>query len=136
MLCKLFSCSKLNFIKPSGLIYSFDVVAPLLQTNIDFNKLELYVDKDLFPSNDFDIVDIISFIKLYFPNGSDYNETIRGLMKEKEINNDKFSDSKEIEPNELEKITKDLLRLVQDYENSSKAEIRNKVKQYVIGNLK
>ena len=48
-------------------------------------KLELYVDKDLFPSNDFDIVDIISFIKLYFPNGSDYNETIRGLMKEKEI---------------------------------------------------
>ena len=49
------------------------------------NKLELYVDKDLFPSNDFDIVDIISFIKLYFPNGSDYNETIRGLMKEKEI---------------------------------------------------
>jgi hypothetical protein len=49
------------------------------------SKLELYVDKDLFPSNDFDIVDIISFIKLYFPNGSDYNETIRGLMKEKEI---------------------------------------------------
>ena len=57
-------------------------------------------------------------------------------MKEKEINNDKFSDSKEIEPNELEKITKDLLRLVQDYENSSKAEIRKKVKDYVIGNLK
>jgi hypothetical protein len=49
------------------------------------SKLELYVDKDLFPSNDFDIVDIISFIKLYFPNGTDYNETIRGLMKEKEI---------------------------------------------------
>ena len=49
------------------------------------NKLELYVNKDLFPSNDFDIVDIISFIKLYFPIGSDYNETIRGLMKEKEI---------------------------------------------------
>jgi len=49
------------------------------------NKLELYVDKDLFPSNDFDIVDIISFIKLYFPIGTDYNETIRGLMKEKEI---------------------------------------------------
>ena len=49
------------------------------------SKLELYVNKDLFPSNDFDIVDIISFIKLYFPNGSDYNETIRGLMKEKEI---------------------------------------------------
>ena len=49
------------------------------------SKLELYVDKDLFPSNDFDIVDIISFIKLYFPIGTDYNETIRGLMKEKEI---------------------------------------------------
>ena len=50
------------------------------------NKLELYVDKDLFPSLDnFDIVDIISFIKLYFPIGTDYNETIRGLMKEKEI---------------------------------------------------
>ena len=49
------------------------------------NKLELYVNKDLFPSNDFDIVDIISFIKLYFPIGTDYNETIRGLMKEKEI---------------------------------------------------
>jgi hypothetical protein len=49
------------------------------------SKLELYVNKDLFPSNDFDIVDIISFIKLYFPIGTDYNETIRGLMKEKEI---------------------------------------------------
>ena len=49
------------------------------------NKLEMYVNKDLFPSNDFDIVDIISFIKLYFPIGTDYNETIRGLMKEKEI---------------------------------------------------
>jgi hypothetical protein len=49
------------------------------------SKLELYVDKDLFPSNDFDIVDIISFIKLYFPIGTDYNETIRGLMREKEI---------------------------------------------------
>ena len=50
------------------------------------SKLELYVDKDLFPSLDnFDMVDIISFIKLYFPIGTDYNETIRGLMKEKEI---------------------------------------------------
>jgi len=50
------------------------------------SKLELYVNKDIFPSlNDFDIVDIISFIKLYFPIGTDYNETIRGLMKEKEI---------------------------------------------------
>jgi len=49
------------------------------------SKLELYVNKDLFPSNDFDIVDIISFIKLYFPIGTDYNETIRGLMREKEI---------------------------------------------------
>ena len=50
------------------------------------SKLELYVNKDLFPSLDnFDMVDIISFIKLYFPLGTDYNETIRGLMKEKEI---------------------------------------------------
>ena len=57
-------------------------------------------------------------------------------MKEKEINSEKFSDSKETKPNELEKITKDLLRLVQDYENSSKAEVRKKVKDYVIGNLK
>ena len=50
------------------------------------SKLELYVNKDLFPSLDnFDMVDIISSIKLYFPIGTDYNETIRGLMKEKEI---------------------------------------------------
>ena len=50
------------------------------------SKLELYLNKDMFPSlNDFDIVDVISFIKLYFPNGSDYNETIKGLMKENEI---------------------------------------------------
>ena len=50
------------------------------------SKLELYVNKDMFPSlNDFSIVDIVSLIKLYFPIGSDYNETIKGLMKENEI---------------------------------------------------
>ena len=50
------------------------------------SKLELYVNKDMFPSlNEFDILDIVSFIKLYFPIGSDYNETIKGLMKENEI---------------------------------------------------
>jgi len=32
------------------------------------SKLQLYVNKDMFPSlNDFDIIDVISFIKLYFP---------------------------------------------------------------------
>jgi hypothetical protein len=50
------------------------------------SKLQLYVNKDMFPSlNDFDIVDVVSLIKLYFPIDSDYNETIKGLMKENEI---------------------------------------------------
>ena len=49
-------------------------------------KLQLYINKDMFPSlNDFDIVDVVSLIKLYFPIDSDYNETIKGLMKENEI---------------------------------------------------
>ena len=50
------------------------------------SKLQLYVNKDMFPClNDFDIVDVISFIKLYFPHGSDYNQTIKGLMEQNEI---------------------------------------------------
>ena len=50
------------------------------------SKLQLYVNKDMFPSlNDFDIIDVISFIKLYFPRDSDYNQTIKGLMEQNEI---------------------------------------------------
>jgi hypothetical protein len=50
--------------------------------------------------------------------------------------NIKKTESNEIEKKDLEKITKDLLRLVQDYENNSKTEIRKKVKDYIIENLK
>ena len=48
----------------------------------------------------------------------------------------KKTESSEIDTKDLEKITKDLLRLVQDYENNSKTEIRKKVKDYIIENLK
>ena len=50
-------------------------------------KLRLYVNDDsLFPSlNEYDILDIISFINLYFPKGVNHNETIINLMKENEI---------------------------------------------------
>ena len=50
------------------------------------SKLLLYVNKDMFPSlSNLDIVDVISFIKLYFPRDSDYNQTIKGLMEQNEI---------------------------------------------------
>ena len=59
-------------------------------------NLEIYIDSNLFPSlDDFDITDIIYYLKLYFPkNGEEeYINTIEKLMNQKqiEINDDDFS---------------------------------------------
>jgi len=51
-------------------------------------------------------------------------------------NNSKNSEISEIDKKDLEKITKNLLRLVQDYEYNSRTEMRKKVKDYINENLK
>ena len=50
------------------------------------SKLELYNNDKLLPSiSDYDITDIIQFIKMFFPIGSDFNQTIKGLLEDQEI---------------------------------------------------
>ena len=50
------------------------------------SKLELYNNDKLLPSiSDYDITDIIQFIKMFFPIGSNYNQTIKGLLEDQEI---------------------------------------------------
>ena len=50
------------------------------------SKLQLYNNDKLLPSiSDYDITDIIQFIKMFFPIGSDFNETIKGLLEDQEI---------------------------------------------------
>ena len=50
------------------------------------SKLQLYNNDKLLPSiSDYDITDIIQFIKMFFPIGSDFNQTIKGLLEDQEI---------------------------------------------------
>ena len=52
------------------------------------SQLEVYIDSNLFPSlDDYDIKDIIFYLNLYFPKGSEegYIDTIEKLMKQKQI---------------------------------------------------
>ena len=50
------------------------------------SKLELYNNCKLLPSiSDYDITDIIQFIKMYFSIGSDYNQTIKSLLEDQEF---------------------------------------------------
>ena len=50
------------------------------------SKLELYNNDKLLPSiSDYDITDIIQFIKMFFPIGSDFNQTIKALLEDQEI---------------------------------------------------
>ena len=51
-------------------------------------ELEKYINEHLFPSLDnYDISDIIYYLNLYFPKGSEsnYSDTIERLMKNKNI---------------------------------------------------
>ena len=51
-------------------------------------ELEQYINQSLFPSLDnYDISDIIYYLNLYFPKGSEsnYSDTIERLMKNKNI---------------------------------------------------
>ena len=50
------------------------------------SKLELYGNDKLLPSiSDYDITDIIQFIKMFFPRDSDFNQTIKSLLEDQEI---------------------------------------------------
>ena len=60
-------------------------------------ELEKYINQNLFPSvDDYSINDIVYYLNLYFPKGSElnYSNTIERLMKNKniEINDNDYSD--------------------------------------------
>ena len=60
------------------------VLTPFLHLQIPFYPL--YNNDKLLPSiSDYDITDIIQFIKMFFPIGSDFNQTIKGLLEDQEI---------------------------------------------------
>ena len=47
------------------------------------SKLELYNNGKLLPTiSDYNIPDILQFIKIFFPIGSNFNQTIRGLLED------------------------------------------------------
>ncbi len=66
--------------------------------NLLKSQLELYLNQNLFPSvDDYSINDIVYYLNLYFPKGSEeyYSETIEQLMKSKniELDDNDFSDA-------------------------------------------
>ena len=65
--------------------------------NLLKTELEKYINQNLFPSvDDYSINDIVYYLNLYFPKGSEeyYSDTIERLMKNKniEINDNDYSD--------------------------------------------
>ena len=65
--------------------------------NLLKDQLEQYINQNLFPSvDDYSINDIVYYLNLYFPKGSEeyYSDTIERLMKNKniELDDNGFSD--------------------------------------------
>ena len=65
--------------------------------NLLKTELEKYINQNLFPSvDDYSINDIVYYLNLYFPKGSEgyYSDTIERLMKNKniELDDNGFSD--------------------------------------------
>jgi len=66
--------------------------------NLWKSQLELYLNQNLFPPvDDYSINDIIYYLNIYFPKGSEayYSETIERLMLSKniELDDNDFSDA-------------------------------------------
>ena len=65
--------------------------------NLLKDQLEQYINQNLFPSlDDYNISDIVYYLNLYFPKGSEsnYSDTIERLMKNKniELDDNDYSD--------------------------------------------
>ena len=65
--------------------------------NLLKDQLEQYINQNLFPSvDDYSINDIVYYLNLYFPKGSEeyYSDTIERLMKNKniELDDNDYSD--------------------------------------------